>query len=274
VSTSALDAYVLAGGATELERLRLQAQVWEPEAEVLFDRIEVGPGSRCIDLGCGVAGILAPLSRCVGPLGRVIGVDRDCEQLRAARSFVQSAHLLNVEVLERDAYATGLPSGSFDVAHARFLLAPVGRGEELVAEMLRLVRPGGYVVLQEPDGASWRCHPADLQWDRLKHAIVETFARAGGNFDAGRGTYRLLRWAGIEHVDVRTAVLALPPGHPYQRLPVQFAISLRTQIIDGVLLTAADLDAAIERCEEIAADPESYTTTFTLTQVWGRRPHL
>jgi SAM-dependent methyltransferase len=217
-------------------------------------------------------GILAPLSRRVGPFGRVIGIDRDREQLLAAASFVTDTALANVQVREGDAYATGLPSGCFDLAHARFLVAPVGRGEELVAEMLRLVRPGGVVALQEPDSSSWSCHPADSQWDRLKEAIVAAFALAGGNFDAGRGTYRVLRRAGLEHVGVRTAVLGLPAGHPYQRLPIQFGISLRTRIIQSGLLTADELDAALERCEEIACDPDSYSTTFTLTQVWGRRP--
>jgi hypothetical protein len=48
--------YLLAGGSAELERLRLQARVWEPEAEALLDRIGVQAGWRCVDLGCGAMG--------------------------------------------------------------------------------------------------------------------------------------------------------------------------------------------------------------------------
>ena len=51
--TATADAYLLSSGAAELERLRLQARVWEPEAEHLLDRIGVEPGWRCLDLGCG-----------------------------------------------------------------------------------------------------------------------------------------------------------------------------------------------------------------------------
>jgi hypothetical protein len=43
--------YLLAEGAAELERLRLQARVWEPEAERMLDLIDVQAGWRCIDLG-------------------------------------------------------------------------------------------------------------------------------------------------------------------------------------------------------------------------------
>ncbi len=54
--------YLLAGGSAELERLRLQARVWEPEAEALFHCIGVRPGWACVDLGCGGMGVLGPLA--------------------------------------------------------------------------------------------------------------------------------------------------------------------------------------------------------------------
>src|SRR4051794_11047087 len=74
-AVAAPPAYLLPASASELERLRLQARVWEPEAETLLDRIGVQPGWRCADLGCGAMGILGPLSRRVGPTGRILGLD-------------------------------------------------------------------------------------------------------------------------------------------------------------------------------------------------------
>ena len=53
--------YLLAGGRAELERLRLQAEVWEEDAATLFDQIPVKPGWECIDVGCGTMGVLRPL---------------------------------------------------------------------------------------------------------------------------------------------------------------------------------------------------------------------
>src|ERR687883_2018044 len=101
--------YLLSDSASELERLRLQARVWEPEAETMLDRIGVQPGWRCLDLGCGAMGILGPLSRRVGPGGQVVGVDRDPQQLAGARAYVHEQALTNVAIRDGDAYATGLP---------------------------------------------------------------------------------------------------------------------------------------------------------------------
>jgi ubiquinone/menaquinone biosynthesis C-methylase UbiE len=140
--TEASENYLLAGGAAELERLQLQARVWEPEAEVMLDQIGLQAGWQCLDLGCEAMGILGPLSRRAGPTGRVVGVDLDVRQLAAARAFVQEAGLHNVEIMEQDAYHTGFPPQSFDLVHVRFVFAPSGRDEDLLGEMVALTKPG------------------------------------------------------------------------------------------------------------------------------------
>ena len=262
----------LLDSASELERLRLQARVWEPEAEAMLDRIGVQPGRACIDLGCGAMGIVGPLSRRVGRQGRVVGVEIDPKQLAAARDYVEANGLGNVEILECDAYHTGLPRESFDLAHVRFLFAPVGRDDELLREMVALTRPGGLIAIEEPDATAWNCYPPDPHWDRLKQIILAAFRQGGGDFDVGQRTFTMLRSAGFEDIRARAAVVALHDAHPYMRLPVQFATSLRKRILDGALLGGQELDELIADCKRIAADPNTFMLSFIVTQVWGRKP--
>jgi SAM-dependent methyltransferase len=266
--------YLLADGSSELERLRLQARVWEPEAEIMLDRIGVQPGWNCVDLGCGAMGILGPLSRRVGPQGHVVGVDTDAKQLAAARDFVQENKLTNIEILELDAYRTDLPHESFDFTHVRFVFAPVGRDEELLREMFSLTRPGGIVAIQEPDATSWNCYPPHPAWAKLKGAILAAFARGGGDFNVGQRTFGMLRHAGLEDIQLRAAVTALQDQHPYKRLPIQFATSLRKRILDAALMSETELDHVIAECEQLASDPETVVLSFIVTQVWGRKAKL
>lgn len=264
--------YLLAsGGTSELERLRLQARVWEPEAEAMLDRIGVAKGWRCVDLGCGAMGILGPLSRRAGVTGRVIGVDVDARQLAAARDYLQQEGLDNVELLERDAAQSGLPRGAFDLVHVRFVFAPVGRDDEMLREMLAVAKPGGVLAIEEPDTSSWACFPPRPAWRTLTDAIVAAFRAGGGDIDAGRRTFGMLQRLGLRDVHVRAAVVALPPRHPYLRLPIQFATSLRQRIVGGGLLGERALDAAIAECEQIAHDPATFGLSFVVTQVWGRK---
>jgi SAM-dependent methyltransferase len=264
--------YLLANNEGELERLRLQARVLEPEAEAMLDRIGVQAGWSCIDLGCGAMGILGPLSKRAGPHGRVVGADQDAKQLAAARDYVRSGNLTNVEIIERDAYDTGIERESFDFVHVRFVFAPVGRDQALLQEILRLVKPGGTVAIQEPDSRAWNCFPPNTEWTKLKNLIVEAFKRGGGDVDAGQRTFGMLRCAGLEDVQVRAAALALYDRHPYMRLPVQFAGSLRQRILDSDIVNAPELDALIAECERVAGDPDTFITNFNLVQAWGRKP--
>ena len=193
-------------------------------------------------------------------------------QLRGARAFVAENALTNVEIIEADAYASPLPANSFDLTHVRFLFAPVGRDAQLMNELWRLTKPGGIIAIQEPDAAAWRCYPPSEAWDRLKSAILEAFRQGGGDFDAGRRTHMMMQDQGAEDLQMRATVVALAPGHPYLRLPVQFATSLRNRLLDGGLMSGSELDAAIGECEKVAGDPRTTGVTFVVTQVWGRKP--
>jgi ubiquinone/menaquinone biosynthesis C-methylase UbiE len=263
--------HVMSAEAAEFEQLRLEARVWEPEAEIMLDHIGIQQGWHTVDLGCGGMGILGPLSRRVGPNGLVVGVDCDPKALAAARDFLKLERLGNVEITERDAYHTRLSRESYDLTHARFLFSAVGHDEDLLKEIVALTRPGGVVALQEPDGASWNCYPGETAYAELMNAVKITLHKAGGDFNAGRKLYGLLRAAGIRNIQMRAAALALPGGHPYMRLPILFAEALRMRIISGGILSQEELDRAIADCETIAADPGNFMLSFTLLQIWGRK---
>jgi len=255
-----------------LERLRLQARALEPDAEAMLDRIGVLPGWACLDLGCGGMGILGPLSKRTGVNGRVVGVDMDSKQLTAARGYVQSEKLGNVELMERDAYQSGIAGDSVDLVHARFVFAPVGRDHALLREMLRLTKPGGIVAIQEPDSSAWNCYPANPKWTKMKNLIPAAFKQGGGDFDAGQRTFGMLRQAGLEAVQVRAAAMALSDRQPYMRLPIQFAGSLRERILDHGGIGAAELDALVAECERVAGDPATLVINCNLVQMWGPKP--
>lgn len=260
--------YLLAGQVSELERLQVQSRVWEPSGRRLLEEIGDGRGGRALDVGCGVMGWLRVLSEWVGPDGEVVGTDIDDAMLAVAEEFVAEESLGNVTLVKDDLFATSLEPASFDLVHARYEITPLGRGPEQMTTYLRLVRPGGTVVLEDPDVASWHFNPPAPALEQLIALIVEAFRRTGGDWDAGRKHLDLFRGFGIE-ADVRAEVFALPPGHPYLRLPLQFATALETRLLSFV--EAGDLERLRNTAETELKEPGRWGTTFTLLQCWGRR---
>ncbi len=263
--------YVLSSGRPELDRLRLQALVWEPDAEALFREIPVHPGWACLDVGCGAAGVLRPLSRAVGPAGSVLGIDVDPMLLSAAGEFVDENRLSNVSLARADVFASPLRD-TFDLVHARFVFAPIGREDQLLSRCADLCRPGGVLVIEEPVASCWTLLPTSAAFDRLKAVILEAFEAGGGDFNAGHRTHAMLRAAGFENVNVRASVQALAHDHPYLRLPLQFATSLRARILESRILAEPELDALLREVEAAIAAPGVAGLTFAITQVWGTKP--
>lgn len=256
--------------SAELYRLRLQTRVWRPAAEDFLADIGITPGARAVDLGCGSTGVLETLSRAVGDTGTVVGVEGNPFRLAAARAYVAEANLRNTSLAEGTPLETGLPSGQFDLVHCRFLFAPFGFPEKLLTEMLRLLRPGGCIAIQER--SCWNVSPPHAAWSSLKSAIVGAFRVAGGNFNAGLQTFGMLRAAGMQDVSQRNTVLACYDQHPYKHLPLQFVGWLRPRILGGGLMSQDRLTSCMADVDVLANDPGSVMTTFIVTQVAARKP--
>jgi SAM-dependent methyltransferase len=189
----------------------------------------------------------------------VTGTDIDEGLLASARQWVEEEGIANVRLVADDLFDSALEPG-FDLVHARFQLAPLGRVEQQLESYRRLLRDGGLLVLEDPDPASWHFNPAAEAAERLIALILAAFDAAGGNFSVGRDLARLLGG------DARVAahVLALPHGHPYLRLPLQFSASLRPRLVR--LVDEAQLDELEAAAERELAEPARWGTTFTLIQ--------
>lgn len=260
-------AYPLQRDDAEHRRLAMQAEFWAADAAALFDSAGIRPGSRVADIGCGTPHVALELARRVGPQGRVFALDSDARLIEAMSAQARPSWL---QPVQGDAYALPWPDGALDAVHARFVAAPCGRVDALLAEMRRVLRPGGVLLLQEPDGEGWQI-PGGAAGMRLRELIRSGFARRGGDFDAGRSLRPRLRGV-LADVGERRVQHTLAPAHPYGRLPLAFCDALEnTWRLDGA-------DGAAERHDlraQVAAaldDAQAESTTFTLVQVWGRVP--
>jgi SAM-dependent methyltransferase len=257
--------YLLANQPSELERLQLQSRVWEPSGRQLLSKLGDGSGRHALDVGCGALGWLRILSEWVGPSGRVVGTDVDERLLGAARSFLEAERISNVELAADDLFESKLEPQSFDLVHARFVIAPLGRGRAQLDSYRRLVRPGGPLILEEWDLGSWHFNPPAPAAERLIRLLSEIFAALGG--EAGRGLPELLRDIGIEEPQIDAHVIALKPAHPYLRLPLQFSVALESRLLER--LSEDELASLRRDAETELAEPGRWGTTFTLIQSWG-----
>jgi len=264
--------YPIERRAGEIERLHMQGDALAPDTAIMLDRIGVGPGWRCLDLGCGPRGITDLLSMRVGLNGRVVGLDADAVFLDHARQYAKSHGFMNVEFVSGDVYNSGLPARSFDLVHTRFVPSTVGNPEQLLKESIRLARPGGSVAFQESDMLTLNCYPAHPAWERLKCAFAGIFPHIAGHPRPAHDLYRMLRQSGLQAVEYRPFLAGFRSSDRMADYLPATIESTRSALIERRLITASELDAAIQECRAHLADPDTLSTYHTVVQVWGTKP--
>jgi ubiquinone/menaquinone biosynthesis C-methylase UbiE len=265
------DPYLLGHSAVEEARLRRQVRELEPEARWLLDQIELKPGSTAIDLGCGLEGILGLLAERVGPQGRVLGIEKDGHFASLARRFVAEQGRNNVEVLQGDAKATGLPRAAFDLVHARLILVNVPEPERVVEEMVALARPGGVVASHEADYLAHVCDPPSRAWNRL-FDVFEAYSRANGiDLFVGRKTHRMIRNAGVTDVRVNPMVHVYPRGHGRRTIFWDFVRNIRDRLLAAGLISESEVNGLLDDLRHDLDDPGRLVISHLFFQVWGHK---
>ncbi len=127
--------------------LRPALGFWDQWGAATVARLPLLSGDAVLDVCCGAGASALPAARVVGPAGNVLGLDLAQPLLALARQRSAALGLTNVCFRECDATASGLESGSFDAVVCVFGVFFAADMPAFVAEMWRLVRPGGTLAI-------------------------------------------------------------------------------------------------------------------------------
>jgi SAM-dependent methyltransferase len=174
-------------------RYRQQA-VWTASMRChLYQHVGLHAGQRAVELGCGAGAISGELATVFAL--HTYGLDLSAQLLRlAAQDDSHPAYL------QADAYATPLPKAAFDFVLCHMFLLWIARPAALLAEAMRLLRPGGWMLaLAEPDHAARIDAPPPL--DELGHLQTQALTRQGAHPQRGRQLAGLFSQAGFVQVE-------------------------------------------------------------------------
>ena len=125
--------------------------VFQPGRLEAVRAMNLEPGQRVLEVGVGTGLNLELYPRGI----RVLGVDISLPMLREARERQQNRPpAADVQLARMDALRLALPDDAFDVVYAPYVVTVVPRPRQVVAEMARVCRPGGRVVIVNHFGSS------------------------------------------------------------------------------------------------------------------------
>jgi SAM-dependent methyltransferase len=221
-------------------------------------------GESVLDLGCGLGQLTRLMAGAAGPAGRVLGIDRSPEQLAEARrpEAGGARAAAPIELREGDVLDLRLAVhewGAFDVAHTRFLLEHLPDPLAVVRSMVRAVRPGGRVVLEDEDHEIMRPWPAPEGFGEVWGAYIDSYRRAGNDPSIGKRLVELLHRAGARPRRSTFIYFGACSGDPLFPAVATNLIGVLRGAKPAVLAGGSVSEASFELC--LAAIRE-----------WGERP--
>ena len=243
----------------ERARLELMSRLLDPMHRRHIEDLGIGPGARTLEVGCGNGSISAWLADRVAPGGRAVAVDLDLSLIDGDKPGFESR--------QGDIVAAPVEPRDFDLVTARAVLHHVADAEAAIANLLASVRPGGAILLIEPDFLPVSiAEPPDvrafwtgwLAWSRQQ----------GIDYLIGRRLPAALAAHGMRSITASAETALYNGGSAWAEYWRQTVIELRDRLVGSGKLDDQSVGRFLAHC----ADPGWWTQTIAFTAVGARAP--
>lgn len=242
------------------EQHRCLAAAYDPITIGALSDLGVGIGWHCLEVGAGGGSVAVWLARRTTPTGHVLATDINPRHIPGAPGL---------EVLRHDVVHDPLPENRFDLIHARLVLLHLPERLAVLDKLVRALRPGGWLQLDEFDieyGPAL-AGPGQDVYERFLAAKAELMRSAGALGTWGRSVGAAMTAAGLESVEARPHVRLWDRDSPGLRLLVHHTRHLRDRFV-----AAGFGDDDLARVRDVMAHPDFRACSCLFYTVQGRRP--
>jgi ubiquinone/menaquinone biosynthesis C-methylase UbiE len=213
--------------------------------------LELREGEHVLDIGAGPGLLVADMAAVVGPTGHVTGLEINGSMLAVARRRRASSAIGDrITLVKADAEALPFPDASFDVATSTQVYEYVADVDQALAELHRVLRPGGRALILDTDWASIVWNTTDrARMDRVVAAWIDRFADP----HLPRSLSRRLRDAGF-HIRQRQTLVLLNPEYDPDTYSVTNASIMADFVIGRHDLTSDEVQAWQQDLAQLGAE--------------------
>jgi SAM-dependent methyltransferase len=241
------------------KRLDLLEAAFDPFTERNLDKVGVEPGWRCLEVGAGGGSVARMLCERVGPRGHVTAVDLEL-------ALLADVWAPNLDARKLDVVTDELPEGAFDLVHTRAVLIHIAQREEVIAKVIRSLRPGGVVLFEEFDLTPVRERPDDFLSGCME-AMIRPMTEMGSDAFWARAMPNVLASAGLVDVGSTRELVTFTSESPL----TEFYRLTWEQLLETLPYTDEER-ATLEAGRAALLVPGRRHVAWELVTAWGIRP--
>lgn len=246
------------------ERQQLLASIFNPPTREVLARLPRIANTRCLDLGCGQGNTTRFLAEMLQP-AECIGLEYDAALVQHAAE--QPGNPPCVQFEQGDATQLPYADGSFDIVFCRFLLIHMTDPVRVIREMLRVAKPGGFVIAVEPDCSidiSYPANPATALANKIWRGVFQHPL-------IGRRLVPLFKEAGASNIQAGAFILIEHDASTLKRAYRLTAEGAGAAAEAKGILTADEVRTMIDGLRRLEEDPESVVIGFPNIWLTARR---
>jgi len=256
---------------TELDRLCFQHTVWKPVTDRFFDRLGVGSGWRCLDVGAGPGFVAKDLHARVGEQGEITVLEPSPYYLNWFRSETARLGWKNVRFIHGTVEQSTLPHDQFDLIFVRWVMSFVTDLEQFLAPLFAALKPGGIVAAQDYYYEGLSLFPHGGAFDKMPDAVREYYKRGGGDaYVAGR-LPGIFRKYGLSLIDFTPVCLAGGPRSDIMEWAHRFFTVHTQSMVDKGIVSQVEGDAMVADWLVHRGNPDALFFSPLVVNVAGRR---
>ena len=195
-------------------------------------------GWSCWEVGAGGGSIAEWLAGAVAPTGSVLATDLDLRRLSATA-------VPGLTATRHDVVHDEIPTGAYDLVHARLLLVHLPERERVLDSLVRSLRPGGWVVIEDFDNMFLEVGSAATPEQAVMREVALAFKRLLQDREADLAYARrlpdLLRARGLRHIAGEGRMVFGAGGSAASRLAAANYSQVAEEMIGQGLCTSGEL---------------------------------
>jgi SAM-dependent methyltransferase len=241
-------------------RLALLEAQFDPISQRRLARLGAMTGWRCLEVGGGGGSVARWLCDQVGASGSVIATDIDTR-------FLDEIDKPQLAVLKHDILTEELPAAQFDLVHTRWLLHHLAQRDRAIAHMMAALRPGGWLLIEEPDIFPVHASTSQLYVDFMAALTGTVVLPPGGDCRWARTLPELLSRQGLAELSAEGEVVVFNGASPMAEFLRLTAEQVRAKIVHCGALDGGRFGAAMA----LLGDPAFWAFGPGTIAAWGRQ---